>query len=258
MITFHKLTQAQYEKVVQKGNTIVDGLYFLTDVGVIKLYNGEGSVTTFGTSVKIVSEFPNANNVQMYCIYTKQSTKEQRMWDGSQWQILSYPITNEVTSGLAAEDADPTLPTTKAVYNYVEDKVAAAELGVQVRLHTPVYSLDQLENLSLVDIEDKCMILVQNVGLYRYDAQARDNDDPNTDAVVIPKEVQDSVPEGDNIDFYPGRWIKMFNNVGFVNGDGISFEANLNDTNQIVSINANPNQFELIERVLYNKIACNQ
>lgn len=247
MITFHKLTQAQYEKVVEKGNAITDGLYFLTDVGVIKLYNGEGSVTTFGTSVKIVDEFPNANDVQMYCIYTKQSTKEQRMWDGSQWQVLSYPITNEVTSGLATDDADTTLPTTKAVFNYVEDKVAASELGVQVRLHTPVYSLQQLENLSLSDIEDKCMILVQNVGLYRFDAQARDKDDPNTDAVVTPKEIVDSVPEGDNIDFFPGRWIKMFDNVGYVKGNGIQIAANPNDTNQIIAVNANPDQFEFID-----------
>ena len=245
MITFHKLTHAQYEKMVQNNIAMIDGLYFLTDVGVIKLHNGEGSVTTFGTSVKIVSEFPDSNNVQQFCIYEKDDTKEQRMWDGTQWQILSYPIIHQITSGIALSSVT-TVPDTYAVYNFVKDQVAAAQLGVQVRLHTPVYSLEELHDLPLADVEDKCMILVENVGLYRYDAQARDNDDPETDAVVTPKEIEDGVPEGDSIDFYPGRWIKMFNNVGYVPGQGVVISANNQDTNQVITLNVNTQQFEFI------------
>lgn len=101
--------------------------------------------------------------------------------------------------------------------------------------------------MSLDDVEDKCMILVENVGLYRYDAQARDKDDPDTDAVVTPKEVQDSVPEGDNIDFYPGRWIKMLNNVGYIAGDGVAISANQNDTNQIITLDVNEEQFTFVD-----------
>lgn len=253
MITFHKLTLAQYEAAVGKGNQMVDGLYFLTDVGVIKLHNGEGSVTTFGTSIKIVNEFPNQNDVQQYCIYSHADTKEQRMWDGDQWQILSYPIINEITSGIALSTTideegithpATTVPNTYSVYNYVQDRVAAAELGVQIRLHTPVYSLQQLHDLPLFDVEDKCMILVQNVGLYRYDANSYDYDDPNTDAVVTPKEIEDSVPEGESIDRYKGRWIKMFNNVGYVAGDGVVISANPNDLNKLIYLNVNKDQFE--------------
>ena len=75
MITFHKVTQVQYDKLIENGTTIKDGLYFITDTGVIKLHNEGGSVTTFGTSVQLVSDFPDANNVIPYCIYTKEDTK---------------------------------------------------------------------------------------------------------------------------------------------------------------------------------------
>lgn len=244
MITFHKVTQVQYDKLIENGTTIKDGLYFITDTGVIKLHNEGGSVTTFGTSVQLVSDFPDANNVIPYCIYTKEDTKQQRIWTGTQWQVLSYPITPEITEQLADENATVTVPNTQAVYKFVSDQVAAAQLGVQIKLHTPVYSLEELQNLPLSGVEDKCMILVETAGLYRYDAQARDNDDPDTDAVVTPKEIQESVPEGDSIDFYPGRWIKMLSNLSFIKGDGINIELNPNDLNRILSLNVNSEQFE--------------
>lgn len=251
MITFHKLTLAQYEKMLATdAGPMTDGLYFLTDTGVVKLHNEGGSVTTFGTTVEMVEEFPDSTNVQPYRIYTQVDTKEQRMWDGAQWQILSHPVTHQITSGIALS-ATTTLPDTYAVYNFVQDRVAAAELGVQVRLHTPVYSLEELQNLPLSDVEDKCMILVQNVGLYRYDAQSRVQDVPDTDAVVIPKEVQDSVPEGDNIDFYSGRWIKMFNNMSYINGNGVTISANattvLEKKTNIISLNVNEDEFIFVD-----------
>lgn len=236
MITFHKLTQNQFDKVVQKGNLIKDALYFITDTRVIKLCNGEGSVTTFGTIFKVVDEFPDSNILQ-FCIYENKTTKEQRIWDESsnKWQILSYPVIDQITNDLVASDAIDTLPTTKAVYN----KIAEAELGVQVKLHTPVQTLIALENLPLSDIEDRCLILVQNVGLYRYDKDSEDFDDPNTDSVVTPKEIQESGGSG--------RWIKMFNNMGYVKGDGIDITLNPNDTNQLISLNVNTDQFTFID-----------
>ena len=246
MITFHKLTNAQYEKMLSLSGEMVDGLYFLTDVGVIKLHNGEGSVTTFGTSVKTVPDFPDANNAKRFCVYSKEDTKEKRMWTGSEWEILSHPITDQITSGIALS-ATTTVPNTKAVYTYVQDRVAAAELGVQIKLHTPVYSLQQLHDLPLSDVQDKCLILVQSVGLYRYDANAYDYDDPDTDAVVTPKDIEDAIPEGEGPEHHPGRWIKMFSNMGYIKGDGISIEANPNDTNFVIGLNVDQNQFEFVD-----------
>lgn len=243
MITFHKLTLAQYQKVVAKGNAVVDGLYFITDKRVIKLHNGEGSVTTFGITIEFVDEFPDSG-AQLYCIYEDRNTKEQRMWDGNQWQIISYPsypVVNQITSGIALSTT--TLPDTQAVYNFVNNKVAASELGIRARLHTPVYSLEQLANVPLSSIEDRCMILVQDVGLYRYDAQSIDNVDPQSDAVIKPNEIPDY--EGGNPYDTAGRWIKMFNNVGFTYGDGIQFTNR--DINQIISLNVASSQFEFVD-----------
>lgn len=243
MITFHKLTQYQYDKVVQNNNLVKDGLYFITDTGVIKLCNGEGSVTTFGTNVTIVEQFPDSNNVKPFCIYVKQSTKQQKIWDGSEWHVLSYPNVNQITSDVLDQNAKDTNPTSKAVANYVGEQIAAAQLGVQVKLHTPVHVLQQLEDLPLEDVGDKCMILVQTVGLYRYDSESIDYDDPTTDAVITPKQITNVMPEGADPRDYPGRWIKMFNNVGYIKGNGINISPNPNDVNQIISLNVNPDQF---------------
>lgn len=248
MITFHKLTQAQYDKVVQKGNLVKDGLYFLTDVGVLKLNNGEGSVTTFGTNVKVVKEnedFPLSTVAQPFYIYVKEDTKEQRIWNSidSRWEILNYPNIHQITSGVLTSDAVDTNPTTKAIVNYIDQKVSAAQLGFQVKLHTPVHTLAQLQLLSPSDVGDRCMCLVQLEGLYRYDTDSIDYDDPNTDAVVTPKQIADQIAAGADPRNCPGRWIKMFDNIGYIKGNGIDISRNLEDVNQIISLNVNTDQF---------------
>jgi hypothetical protein len=39
----------------------------------------------------------------------------------------------------------------------------------------------------------------------------------------------------------------MFNNIGYVKGDGIDITLNPNDTNQLISLNVNTDQFTFVD-----------
>lgn len=208
MITFYKKTQAQYDALA---TYVQDGIYFISDSKVIYL-NG----VRYGTNITTVTEFPATGLVGI--IYVNSDTLEQRIYSNNAWITIAPPKNKTITSS----STDSQIPTSKAVYDYVVNSIAASGLGIGGRLHPAVQTIDELKNIA--DVSDKDLILVEDAGgLYRYDAQATDT--PDDINVIMPK--------------IGGRWIKMFVQITYTEGNGIDILNN----NQI-TLNINNETFE--------------
>ena len=209
MITFYKKTQAQYDALA---TYVQDGIYFISDSKVIYL-NG----VRYGTNINTVTEFPATGLVGI--IYVNSDTLEQRIYSNNAWITIAPPKVKTITSS----SSDGQIPTSKAVYDYVVNAISSAGLGIGGRLHPAVQTVDGLK--AIADIADKDLILVEDAGsLYRYDEQSTDTAD---DLNVI-------TPNSGN-----GRWIKMFVQITYTEGNGIDISSN----NQI-TLNINTETFE--------------
>lgn len=196
MITFYKKTQAQYDALA---TYIEDGIYFITDSKVIYL-NG----VRYGTNISVVTNFPTTGLVGI--IYVNQTTLQQRIYSNNAWITIAAPKTETISSS----STHAQIATSKSVYDYVVSAISSAGLGIGGRLHPAVQTIDDLKNVD--SIADKDIILVEDQGsLYRYDEQSTDEADNNN--VVISNKAS-------------GRWIKMFTQIAFAEGNGITISNN--------------------------------
>lgn len=209
MITFYKKTQAQYDALA---TYVQDGIYFISDSKVIYL-NG----VRYGTNINTVTEFPATGLVGI--IYVNSDTLEQRIYSNNAWVTIAPPKTKSITSS----STDAQIPTSKAVYDYVANAIANLDLGLGGRLHPAVQTVEELK--AITDLEDSDIILVEGLGaLYRYDLEATDTADGIN--VIAPNSGV-------------GRWIKMFIQITYTEGNGIDITSN----NQI-TLNINTETFE--------------
>lgn len=111
-------TQAQYDAIVTKDST---KLYFCTDTG--KLYRGSVDFTDALLVVNSLPEAPESGQPDTRYkgkIYKDNSTGQFAMWNGSAWQVISYPIVTSVT--VASDDVH--VPSAKAVYDAIDDAIS--------------------------------------------------------------------------------------------------------------------------------------
>lgn len=118
---------------------------------------------------------------------TKIRGSNQIFWDAD------IDFNNKKLTNLAS----PSNASDAATKQYV-DNVAS---GTSSSLHTPVQDITTLKTLT--DYQDKMLINVEDVGLYRYDTQSTVTSDNNL--VVRPNNIAS--------DASPGRWIKMSSSI---------------------------------------------
>lgn len=114
-VNFGYGTKANYDKLTTKdANT----LYFITDTR--QIFKGTDEYTK---SCKLVSALPASGQIQGL-LYIRMTDYTFHIWNGTEFVQLNRPIVTEIPN---ADASDDNLPTTKAVADYVNAKIAATE-----------------------------------------------------------------------------------------------------------------------------------
>lgn len=114
-VKFSYGTAANYKALTTKDN---DTLYFLTDTR--QFYKG---TQEYSKSCKLVSSLPEADQIQGV-IYVKATDFTFHIWNGTDFIQLNRPVVTQIPDNGATNDD---MPTTKAVADYVNAKIAAVE-----------------------------------------------------------------------------------------------------------------------------------
>lgn len=114
-VNFGYGTKSNYDKLATKdANT----LYFITDTR--QIFKGTDEYTK---SCKMVSSLPASGQIQGL-LYIRMTDYTFHIWNGTEYVKLNRPVVTEIPS---ANPTDDDLPTTKAVADYVNAKIAASE-----------------------------------------------------------------------------------------------------------------------------------
>ena len=116
-ISFAYGTKSNYDGLQVKNN---DTLYFLTDT--LQIFKGASEYTK---SCKLVSTLPESGQVQGI-IYVRTSDFTLHVYNGTSYVQLNKSV---VTAIPASNASDDNIPTTKAVADYVNDKIAGVVGG---------------------------------------------------------------------------------------------------------------------------------
>ena len=116
-ISFAYGPKANYDGLQVKNN---DTLYFLTDT--LQIFKGASEYTK---SCKLVSTLPESGQVQGI-IYVRTSDFTLHVYNGTSYVQLNKSV---VTAIPASNASDDNIPTTKAVADYVNDKIAGVVGG---------------------------------------------------------------------------------------------------------------------------------
>lgn len=114
-VKFSYGTQANYKALVTKDN---DTLYFLTDT--LQIYKGTQEYTK---SCKMVEALPETGQVQGI-IYVRMTDYTFHIFNGVEFIQLNRPVVTKIPDSGASNDD---MPTTKAVADYINAKIAGIE-----------------------------------------------------------------------------------------------------------------------------------
>lgn len=117
-------TKARYDALAPKD---LDTLYFTTDT--LQLFKG---TTEYTKSTKMVSALPASGQVQGV-IYFRMTDYTMHIWNGTEFVQLNKTTVTQIPANATNDD----IPTTKAVADYVNAKVAAVE-GIKGKFVTDV------------------------------------------------------------------------------------------------------------------------
>lgn len=117
-------TKARYDALAPKD---LDTLYFTTDT--LQLFKG---TTEYTKSTKMVSTLPASGQVQGV-IYFRMTDYTMHIWNGVEFVQLNKTTVTQISADATNDD----IPTTKAVADYVNAKIAAVE-GVKGKFVTDV------------------------------------------------------------------------------------------------------------------------
>lgn len=117
-------TKARYDALNPKD---MDTLYFTTDTW--QMFKG---TTEYTKSTKMVSSLPETGQVQGI-IYFRMTDYTMHIWNGTEFVQLNKKTITQITADATNDD----IPTTKAVADYVNAKVAAVE-GIKGKFVTDV------------------------------------------------------------------------------------------------------------------------
>ena len=116
-LKFISCTQAQFDglKTATPPALAAGALYFISDTLRIYKATSTSEAVTFSQPFVVVSSFPESGQRQG-TLYIHRTTKEVRSWDGTDWIILSYPISTAISNSSTDEE----IPTAKAVYDAID------------------------------------------------------------------------------------------------------------------------------------------
>lgn len=114
-VNFSYGSKANYDKLTPKDSNT---LYFITDTR--QIFKGTDEYTK---SCKMVSALPASGQIQGI-LYVRMTDYTFHIWNGTEFVQLNRPIVTEIPNTNASDD---NLPTTKAVADYVNAKIAATE-----------------------------------------------------------------------------------------------------------------------------------
>lgn len=123
-VKFSYGTKARYDALSPKD---MDTLYFTTDT--LQLFKGTAEYTK---TSKMVSALPTTGQIQGI-IYFRMTDYSMHIWNGVEFVQLNKSTVTEIP----ADATDNNIPTTKAVADYVNAKVAAVE-GIKGKFVTDV------------------------------------------------------------------------------------------------------------------------
>lgn len=111
--TFHAGTLAEYKAKVEASQIVEQDLYFLTDTK--ELYIG---TEKYFEPTKIVDEFPPTGSQGV--LYINQTTFEARIYNGSEWVVISPAIVTVLDESTEASK----LVTAGAIRDYIAEQIA--------------------------------------------------------------------------------------------------------------------------------------
>ena len=131
-----KFRVGDYASYTGLGTKDQDTLYFITDLRQIF----KGDVPYTGGIYKTVASFPNSGDVNT--LYVNTANGQVCYWDGTQY-VTVVKATGQTISGAGDNN---TLPTTKAVVDYVASQIAGQDIGSLVtRIETAEGEIDTLQ-----------------------------------------------------------------------------------------------------------------
>lgn len=248
-VNFKYGAYVDYQKLTVKDSNT---LYFTTDT--LQIFKG---ATEYTKSVKMVSALPESGQVQGV-VYLRTSDFTMHAYNGTEYvQLTKGAVTTIPASGAT----DTTVPTTKAVADYVQDKIAAVTGGKGLFVTDVTYADGKIS----VAKGDK-PVETELTGLVHaptYNAETRTIKLPifggdeltinlGKDLVVTSgkydaktKEIQLTVTSGDVIKIPVGSLIDIYTGIATS-----SAEVTVNDQNQIsvnVKVSAKANNSIVLE-----------
>lgn len=156
----HILSRSQYDSLSKSS----DYLYFVSEAdGRINLYKGDVLVSN---SFLIVSSLPSTGILGK--LYLNTGDGLVYYYSGTVWMKVAKEV---ITSGLSSSSTNDTVPSSKLVWDTINNLISDAVSGTGGSVHPPVQSLSELA--ALTDAVDKMICLVEDTGeLYRFDAEA--------------------------------------------------------------------------------------
>ena len=131
-----KFRVGDYASYTGLGTKDQDTLYFITDLRQIF----KGDVPYTGGIYKTVASFPDSGDVNT--LYVNTANGQVCYWDGTQY-VTVVKATGQTISGAGDNN---TLPTTKAVVDYVASQIAGQDIGSLVtRIETAEGEIDTLQ-----------------------------------------------------------------------------------------------------------------
>ena len=131
-----KFRVGDYASYTGLGTKDQDTLYFITDLRQIF----KGDVPYTGGIYKTVTSFPDTGDVNT--LYVNTANGQVCYWDGTQY-VTVVKATGQTISGAGDNN---TLPTTKAVVDYVASQIAGQDIGSLVtRIETAEGEIDTLQ-----------------------------------------------------------------------------------------------------------------
>lgn len=131
-----KFRVGDYASYTGLGTKDQDTLYFITDLRQIF----KGDVPYTGGIYKTVASFPDSGDVNT--LYVNTANGQVCYWDGTQY-VTVVKATGQTISGAGDNN---TLPTTKAVVDYVASQIAGQDIGSLVtRIQTAEGEIDTLQ-----------------------------------------------------------------------------------------------------------------
>lgn len=117
ILSFYYINASQYANITTPDE---DALYFISDT--YNLYKGSN---LYSGGVKLVASLPTTP--ALGTLYILTTTWVGQVWTGTAWKIITKPFTDEINATTGA--SNETVPTTKAVYDYVGNAVAQSTNG---------------------------------------------------------------------------------------------------------------------------------